>query len=376
MERSFGAPFFYIPKKYTRGRGKAPKEPADLAWIKDDLTVLFYLHRSNTNTIEKQINHNIRQANGFVGQWKRNETTLPLKAQNSFGKTETKYFEDTKQLIIVSVISANCGVSIVQTDSKDKYTKHLTDQLVINMPETLIEKLADLGGTIVDMLKIIKVYLTIWPEKDIPPDIGKQLLLECLQRYEQNAVNALLNKEIKITPITDDYTPTMEAKALRIMCIPKNNQQYQTIRNTLSTMKHRSNYKDVADKKAHREIVTNFFSDLSLAELVELVERSAQVIQMSQPPTFETSHIMRFEHYYNFVVACLNTADQDFMAKGIEIDSIASNNNSEPDAVVVTYANVMNANDYNVPLLFQIPEYPKDSQASALAQEITALSSP
>jgi hypothetical protein len=105
---SCGAPFFFLPEDYRKGKS-GKREPADLAWVDDELVVLFYLTES-AEDIEKQIQHNLRQARGYRRLWRSRDTRYVLRGKNRFGDKCEVAFSDVAHHLTILIVSCNCSV--------------------------------------------------------------------------------------------------------------------------------------------------------------------------------------------------------------------------------------------------------------------------
>jgi hypothetical protein len=153
MQRSFGAQFLYLPKKYSKGT--AHREPADLAWVNSGLVTLFYL-TSSTADLDSQIKHNLRQANGYRRLWATKKPTYALRGTNRFGDECFVPYSAVHTLLTILVVSSQCGVRLHTSDTTDIPYAALT------VPEELLHWTSSFGGTIVDLLHIISTFLQNW----------------------------------------------------------------------------------------------------------------------------------------------------------------------------------------------------------------------
>ncbi|HEY9610065.1 hypothetical protein [Allocoleopsis sp.] len=152
-EFSMGAPFIFVPYKWMKGNH--PREPADLVWACNGCIILMYLQRTksykdlikNTRKCHDAIEHNLRQAEGWLKEWKAGRT---LEGQNSYSSFTIPY-EKYKHIVILSVIE--CG------DAMAKYHHSKTIKLGVTMcatlPLSVVERLAKLRASIVDFIAIV-----------------------------------------------------------------------------------------------------------------------------------------------------------------------------------------------------------------------------
>jgi hypothetical protein len=157
MQRSFGAPFLYEPRVIQRGRG-ANTEPADLAWIDPDrsFAVLFYIHES-ANDLERQIDHNARQAYKYLRLWSTKDPHFALRGSNRYKEECYVPFIGMQRIVCLYVVSCPCGVEVRSNIQTGVPTATLC------IPDRLIHRLAEFGGTIVDLLLITEMYLQSAP---------------------------------------------------------------------------------------------------------------------------------------------------------------------------------------------------------------------
>ena len=162
---SLGVPFIFEPDEYRKGN--STREPADLVWIAGNAVFFFYMisrkfsSESSKSTIEgrknKLINHNLKQAEGWLKAWKSGQL---LTGVNNYYKFSNNYL-DFQNVFIVGVIDYG-------NESGEFHPNFLTDfnvKLCATISSNEFEIFAK-GGSPLDLILILNqikkgVYLRV-----------------------------------------------------------------------------------------------------------------------------------------------------------------------------------------------------------------------
>jgi len=143
--QSFAAPCIFAPDPWRKGN--ATREPADLVWACNNCVMLLYLDSSGSSPA-KAIQHNVRQATGWLKAWRRGQT--PLAGSNEFRRFAIAY-SDQFHIVVLSVISGpNPVVEVHQQLAAD-----LGVVCCATIPQSWLERLLGFGGTTFDLLHLL-----------------------------------------------------------------------------------------------------------------------------------------------------------------------------------------------------------------------------
>lgn len=150
MQSSFGAQHLFAPDRYQKGSGN--DEPCDLLWFSNGVLVMFYM-TSGRKSIEKQDEHNLKQAHKWNKYWSRCPTTV-VNGTNRYGDKLELQRNQVRLVASISVISHDVGIVFHQ---QAKSTNSLVG-LTCTIPESLIHFISHFHGTVIDLLQIILKY--------------------------------------------------------------------------------------------------------------------------------------------------------------------------------------------------------------------------
>jgi hypothetical protein len=238
MQHSFGAQHLYVPKKYRKGT--AQREPADLAWSADGLVVLFYMTAS-TKKLKDQIEHNRRQANGYHRLWATNKPQYALKGRNQFGDECSVSYDSVQVYLTLLVVSDECGIDILQPITPK------TRNAVIVVPEMLLHRVAQFGGSIVDLLTLINIFLSSRLEANKKRNDNFAALSDLVSEYVQYSIK-------QADPEGRYLTGTPQ-------------RDYLVLHKYLFDMKVPASVRQAFDTSKFREDVSRIFGDLRLNSL-------------------------------------------------------------------------------------------------------------
>lgn len=326
MQRSFGAQFIFAPKKFRKGNSS--REPSDLAWVSPDLVALFYLRSSNESLID-QVFHNTRQARGYIRLWSTKRTVYALRGVNRFGdETFTPYNEDGK-IIVFSVVSSKCGIHYAPSAA-------VSDAIpAIVLPENLIHWVADFGGTILDLLNLVRLQLQQNEDLEVvQSEHGLRTLEGLVHQYVRDATEEAdpEGRYLSGHPLSD----------------------YNLILSHLNVMKMPHSSSGITDRSG-REFFGALFGDLALREFLLLGASVERAIKESNPPNFTNPTILRVDGIHQpFVISTFNSSgvSEEYTEK---VAQAGKNSDGILDAIVLQYGDLKGLNDYRSPVAIWTP---------------------
>lgn len=347
MQRSFGAQFLYIPKKYRKGT--AHREPADLAWVTDDFVVLFYL-RSSSESLESQIKHNRNQAAGYHRMWASGKPAYALRGKNRFGDECFVPYDKAPMKAAMLIVSSKCAPHFLEPLTSKR------PNAVLVLPELLVHWVAEFGGTIVDLLLLINIYLARFSA--LPPSSNQAF--EAMLILTQQYVHESLSK-------ADPDRAYLSGGAL---------QDYRFIFEHLSHMKLSANSgRAVADQKG-REGISGLFGDFMLGEFASISAGAEKAIRASEPPTFKKWVVLKITgNYYNFVIGTVHMGSNNFLEAATAALEACKAESGQPESIYIQYGNVLDSNEYRSPLMFGIPQVLPRRHSTMLMEQLLEKSS-
>jgi hypothetical protein len=344
MQRSFGAQFLYIPKKYRKGN--AQREPADLAWVTDDFVSLFYL-RSSAETLPAQIEHNRRQAAGYHRLWSSGKTIYALRGKNRFGDECFVNYKSVRNYLSVLVVSEKCGIHFAPP-----ITNHIPHAVVV-IPELLLHWIAGFGGTIVDLLHIIDIYLGATVGAELTTESSFSTLTALVERYiSDSLLKADPNRKYLSGSARQDYLFLLEH---------------------LSRMRLPASFGGAIHDRKGREQLSGLFCDFLLMEYASLAAGAENAIQASEPPLFKKWVVLKIKGlYYSFVVSTVHMGSANTLEVTEAAIEACKNEAGDIDSIHVQYGNVLDANEYRSPLMFTLPPNLPPRHSTVLAKSIFA----
>ena len=323
---SFGAQCLFVPLKQTHG-----KEPSDLFWYIDGTLVLFYLNNSRKPACA-QIEHNNRQARGFLRRWRRGMSGDALRGLNVFGDTCFVPKQIVVRLIVISVISAEVGVVFHSARTAP------TREVWVSIPDKLFVWLSAIGGTIVDLLQIITKIAT-----------ARSPVRARASRANMERLESEWSRHV-----AEIYRMPPERLAL-LSGIPIDDRRM--VAEVIGRMRMTSSSgKNVESTTARKEIV-KLFGDMSSKDFFHLSAVASLAIARTEPPVYKNSCILKtIGLYHNFVIAALSIESSNFQSSSLKAVEAANGPNGEMRDSLVIYAYTMNGADYRVPMIFAIPD--------------------
>jgi len=328
MQNSFGAQFLYIPKKFFKGT--APKEPADLAWVANDIAILFYL-RSSKEALADQVLHNRKQAAGFHRLWSTNQVRYALRGRNRFGDECFMPYSSLRTYLSILVVSEKCGIHFAPA-----LTEKIANAVVV-IPEALLHWLAEFGGTIVDLLFLVDAATagTISDGTDVASS-------------SFDGLTALVAK----------YTSESLSKAdpERRYLAGKARHDLVFLSEHLSKMRLPASTAGMVEGADARKEISGIFGDFTLTEYASLAVAAETAIQASEPPLFKKWVIIKLQRiYYSFVIGTMNLGSKNVVEVTDAVLKASRDDAGVIDSIAVVYGNVLNANEFRVPLMVTLP---------------------
>lgn len=348
IQRSFGAPFLYVPKKYLKGQ--AHREPADLAWVNDDFVVLFYMMSSGSDVVS-QTEHNLKQAKGYKRLWGTGVTKYALRGKNRFGDECFVPFNKVRTLLTFLVVSGQCGIRLQAPEATDVHCATMT------VPDQLIHWISSFGGTIVDLLQIIFSFLQ--EESNLPNEEPErfQLLAELARTYVRQSI--------------------ARADPEGLILHGNSSLDYKFMYEHLAKMRLPASIGHAVSSPESRKQVARVFADLTLVEYASLTATAERAIQASEPPQFQKWVVLKIRGlYYSFVVWTVNMSAKNVIEPTTAAIDASKNADGIVDSISVQYGNVMGVNDFRVPLMFGLPTNLPRPHAIVLAEKIISYASP
>lgn len=168
-----------------------------MIWYGNDVLVLFYLTSSN-KSIEKQDEHNLRQASKWVNYWKR-QPKERLIAVNRYSDEVSISYEEIKYCVCISVVSHTTGIVFHKVNG----TKPIG--YTCTVPEALIHTISEFHGTVIDLLEIIQEYSKNLPRHILRhgPISGERLAAIAEKRVE--SIESMFNYQSGMKDINDNF---------------------------------------------------------------------------------------------------------------------------------------------------------------------------
>ena len=192
---SLGARFIFPPDEWKKGG--ATREPADLVWACNDCVILMYMAGAkrtkceNRNKIKrnKAINHNLKQAEGWLKEWRKGRL---LEGRNGYSSYTIKY-NDYKHIVVLSIIDIANGIASYHIDAEKK----LSVTMCATLPQSSIEELAKSGATAIDLIILLSRL------KSIKGEVKQSDLIKCLQVDREKIIKDVDPEAKWVKPNTD-----------------------------------------------------------------------------------------------------------------------------------------------------------------------------
>lgn len=244
-------------------------------------------------------------------------------------------YQSVRNYLTVLVVSERCGIH---------FAPPITNSIphaVIVIPDLLIHWVAGFGGTIVDLLHIIDVYLDVSVGIDAATEASFSMLMELVEMY----VGHSLSK-------ADPSRKYLSGSA---------RQDYLFIWKHLSRIRHTKG----------RELVSGLFGDLLLREYASLAAGAEAAIQASEPPQFKKWVVLKIKGpYYSFVVSTVHMGSSNVLEATQAAIEACKNEVGDIVSIHFQYGNVLDANEYRSPLMFNLPPKLPLKHSTVLAESI------
>ncbi|RZI79807.1 MAG: hypothetical protein EOP38_24395 [Rubrivivax sp.] len=338
LSRSFGSAALFRPKKWIK-RG-VPKEPADLAWAVGSIVAIFHLQRAN-GALDKQVDHNRRQANGYVRLWKKGAALHTLQGKSRFGDSFYVRYVDVKRLIRFNVVSAPCAVLVTQTEP---------GHLEIVIPEHLLRWLARGAGSVVDLLRIVLLANQIQAER---PWAGPSAL-----RFLDEVVHGYVIHTAKLFSSDRDSV---------------GDEDIQHLAHQVYRMRLVGNASPQSFDSNWRASVGRIFGDLCIGDMYALMTAFGEVRRRARPPDYVYYAVAGagFEHYFFAVSSAMlgSKASVTVVGQMIEAEKV----HAAGRATIYLAYHVSKGVPYkNSFFMFGMPEQEKPLQSELLFDQITS----
>lgn len=341
MSNSLGPSRMFHPSDFPKGPGQ--REPADLAFVNDGLVVLFYA-KSNGGKLEEQVNGNFRQASGYLRQWKGGLPKHTLKGFTTSGARAYVPFKKVEHLVIVSVVSCRCGISLRPAEVGSP------PGVRIVVPDVMFFWLAQFGGSIVDFLAICLCSVT--PNDDDPVEVQYERIGLVLDQYAKDAHQTAFK-----------FAESTFGKISSLGNIEFIKQKLDQFFSAISI---------TAPGNPKTPAGCRIFGDLSLQQSLSLALIADNIIHASGE-NFERYCIgMASPGNYKFIFSTVNLFARNNKKVMEEILAIQA---KEPEAVIVMYMLIPDQSDPRAPSLIALPSQLPPMQASAFVRELCALAS-
>jgi hypothetical protein len=167
--RLMASPFLFYPDEWIL-RPRKRREPADLVWACNNCVILMKLKESkvyekeekNERTFETDAEDNLGQAHGRLEDWK----TRPIEGRNEWHRFWLSRNPDTR-VIVLSIVktgretfSKSIGNSFIEIHPE--WAKERGVCLCATVPQFVIDHLAGMGGSTLDLLGILKGISLGW----------------------------------------------------------------------------------------------------------------------------------------------------------------------------------------------------------------------
>lgn len=148
--QSMGAPWLFEPEEYAVGSGT--REPPDLVWYGPDCVI--FMFQTRTGKLDRAIEHNLKQAGGWMRVWKT--LRVPLRGKNVFQSFDLTY-EPGVNVIVLSVIAGTF------TDVREhaQHAARMGVRACYTIPESVLKLLAEQNGSVVDLLGAIPLMASV-----------------------------------------------------------------------------------------------------------------------------------------------------------------------------------------------------------------------
>lgn len=343
MQKSFGAQFLYLPKKYAKGT--AQREPADLAWVAQNSVVLFYL-RSSKEALADQIKHNRNQAAGYHRLWSTRKTSYALRGKNRFGDECFVPYNNVRYFLSILVVSEKCGVHFVPALTKD------IASAVIVIPELLLHWIADFGGTIVDLLLLIDL---------------------CGAKETDGSTLSFSELSVLVEKYVAKAFAIADPERRYISGVAKHD--FLFIKEHLSRMRFPASMANGIDNAESRHTISGIFGDLMLVEYANLAAVAEQAIEKSEPPIFKSSHVFKIQgFYYSFVIGTVHLGSKNAVEAALAMVSACKNEEGIVNSIFIQYGNFLDGRDYRTPLMMGLPPSLPRKHHEVIIEGIIALS--
>ena len=349
VQNSFGSQFLYVPREISVAGGQ--REPADLAWVNEDFVALFYLTSSEKKPFNRQNEHNLKQARGFLRKWKEGVPEFILEGENKCGDSCTIPYAQVARLLVVSVVSAEGG-----TYPLDELTWG-EKEIFISMPDRLTARLAHAGCGIVDLLKILHVFL---------------------DEYIKCRIFDHKHYERDLSQVANEYIRGSLKQATHFGALATLQEQhdYNAVKDFLEAFKIVGDCgrAPIADAGS-RQRVSKLFGDMSIGEYASLAAASCVVLRSSGPEFQKWAIVHVTGMHYDFVINSIKIGDKnnsEVIQKSLEATRKVS---GRPDAILISYADV-GGNDLRSPLWIALPDILPEPQGNVWFDKIRSLFSP
>lgn len=315
----------------------------------EDSAILFYMKGTN-ESLERQVLGNLKQARGYHRLWAKKEPRFAFRGVNRYGEECYAPYDSIKQYLVVLVVSSECGIFVV-----DPLPAEMNHGVIV-IPDKLLHWIADFGGTIVDVLRIIYAYLSV----NVPQDDPSDAFVALRAAVEGYIFSAHLGADL--------YGENLTGR-------PR--EDYNLLHKYLSAIKQDSNGRKESPSPVLDEM-NEFFSEMCLLELCAICSCAETAIKASIPPRFERWVLMRWPlaHRKVFVgvISLGRTNMDDFF--DAQVKAGFGGEGGDPHAALIIYANVADINDYRSPFMFLLPaEKPPRQSRLMLAAVIEEISS-
>jgi hypothetical protein len=191
---SMGAPFVFHPDNY-----KGSDELADVVWACNDCVVLIYAkqvksypnHERNVRKSIEAEESNFAQARRWLSDWRSGQRLRGINSYQSFNLS----YNQCRHVVVLSVIETGASFALMHDDLATKYGV----AICATIPITLIEKLAQVHGSMVDMVNMLDAL------RRIEKKVSAEEMLEFAQAYYHNALASA-----KLTNLESDMTENVE----------------------------------------------------------------------------------------------------------------------------------------------------------------------
>lgn len=334
MQMSFGAQNLYIPRNYKKGIKKnREKEPCDLIWYGNDVLVLFYLTSGN-KTIEKQDEHNLKQANKWINYWKRQPKEC-LIAKNRYDDETSILFKDIQYCVCISVISHTTGIVF------HKVNENKPIGYTCTVPEALIHSISGFHGTVIDLLAIIQKYsMNLWRHiVKHGPICGERLAVIVDKKIEE--IDSIFNLQADTKVNSDNFS---------------------FIYKFIDEYRLSDPFGNGLSNSSGRQTVADYYCDMSARDYILLAITAEKVIERADNGRFSLAAETR-GMYLDWVVCVTNISARNMM----DFFDPLINAVKEKNLPVLIYAYFFEGAEHRSPSMHIFPER-KSTQAQHLVE--------